>query len=235
MGLFDRVGRMFETDSERRRRIAKERRQAFRQADVAINSVVERIGGLQERREQQWEEARVYIQKGQKGAARRALQGVRATDLIIDQLEKKRFVFEQLVIRFEVSKTDEEFATALGSLNAVIQIDVDTVEDVLDIAQEKLGDQLDVDRAWQRVHEREMGEVMTSESDVVPSVEDMLETLEMLETETQQAAPQVTTATETATETTAAPAQTESPDSEDMSRQIGEGRRRIKDLMEGDQ
>ena len=227
MGLFDRVGRIFETDKERKRRIAKERRQAFRQADNAIGTIVTRINSLRARRQQQWEEARTYLKNGQKGAARRSLQGVRATELIIDQLEKKRFVFEQIVIRFEVAGTDEEFATALGSLNTVIEIDIDSVEDVLDIAQEKLGDQLDVDRVWEQVYQRDMGDVMTQPSDVVLSVDDMLASLE-------QETGMKVTEPKAVEETPAAPAETSTVDDTDVNRRAGEGRRRIKELMEGE-
>lgn len=231
MGLFDRVGRMFETEKERQRRIAKERRQAFRQADNAIGTVVRRIEDLRSRRQQQWEEAREYLRKGQKGAARRSLQGVRATELIIDQLEKKRFVFEQLVIRFEVSKTDEEFAAALGSLNAVIEIDIDSVEDVLDVAQDKLGEQLDVDRVWEQVHDREMMDATIRESDVVLSVDDMLANLEK---ETALPAPQVSAPEQTTSETAEKPAETVTTSDTDVTRQAEEGRRRVKELMEGE-
>jgi len=209
------LGDLFKSKKERERELRRKQRRAFRQAEDAINTVKQRIAKMIAERDRAWEEARGYLKGGQKTAARRSLQGVRANELMIDQLEKKRWVFEQLITRLEISKTDQEFALALGAINTVIEIDPETVEDVLDAVDEKLGEQVDVDRIWENMHSREMGEVTARQSDVVPSIDDMMSNLE-----------------DEAVADVRGSRITEPTSTDSVSDQIGEGRERLKKLMD---
>lgn len=209
------LGDLFKSKKERERELRRKQRRAFRQAEDAINTVKQRIAKMIAERDRAWEEARNYLKGGQKSAARRSLQGVRANELMIDQLQKKRWVFEQLITRLELSKTDQEFAMALGAINMVIEIDPETVEDVLDAVDEKLGDQVDVDRIWEGMHEREMGDVTTRQSEVVPSIDDMMSNLE-----------------DEAVADVRGSRIAEPTSNDSVSEQIGEGRERLKKLMD---
>ena len=109
----------------------------------------------------------------------------------------------------------------MTAVNAVVSIDPDAIADVLDEVQEKLGEQVDSDRIWEKVYGKEMAGVETQFEDVIPSVEDMEKQLE------DEVAAELGGRT---AERVAEPGETESS----VGQQIGEARKRLKDLLEGD-
>ena len=212
---------LFKSKKEREREEAKKRRKAFREAENAVDVVKDRIGKLKKDRDKAWGEARQYLKDGQKAAAQRCLQTCRASEMLMSKLEMKRWVFEQLLSKLELAKSDQDFAQALGAINTVVQIDPEAVADVLDEVQDKLGEQVDTDKIWEKVYGKEMEGVETQMTDTVPSIEDMERELED------------EVAAEIGGERPIAA--TEGGDTEpSVKQQIGEGRKRLKDLLEGD-
>ena len=212
------LGDLFKSTAEREKELRKKRRKAFRQAENAVDTVKDRVGSLKAERDKSWAEAREYLKAGQKGAAQRSLQSVRANELMVDQLEKKRWVFDQLLTKLEMSKTDQEFSQALGAIDAVVEIDPEAVADVLDEVQGKLGEQLDVDKVWNKMFDREMAGVEKA-SDTIPSVEDMMKDLED-EVVADVRGGRV--------------AESEASGGSRISEEIGEGRDKLKKLLEDD-
>ena len=212
------LGDLFKSKAEREKELRKKRRKAFRDAENAVDAVKDRVDSLKAERDKSWAEAREYLKAGQKGAAQRSLQSVRANELMVDQLEKKRWVFDQLLIKLEMSKTDQEFSQALGAIDAVVNIDPDAVADVLDEVQDKLGEQLDVDKVWNKMFDREMAGVEKA-SDRVPSVEDMMKDLEDEVVADVRGSKVV---------------ESEASGGSKVSEEIGEGRDRLKKLLEDD-
>lgn len=211
------LGDIFKSQKEREKELAKKRRKAFRDAENAVDTVKDRIKKLKVERDKAWAGARQYLKDGQKAAAQRSLQSVRANEMMMDQLEKKRWVFEQLLTKLELSKTDQDFATALNAINTVIEIDPEVVADVLDEVQDKLGEQLDIDKIWTKAYDKEMEGVENKMTDSIPSVEDMMKDLE----------------DEVVADVRGGKlADTESTGGSSLSEEIGEGRRRLNDLLE---
>jgi len=169
---------LFKTKKEREKEQNKKRRKAFRDAEKAVDAVKDRINKLTKERDKSWQQARQYLAAGQKGAAQRNLKSVRSNEVIMEQLEKKRWVFEQLLSKLEMAKTDQEFSGALQAINTVVEIDPDAIADVLDDVQDKLGEQVDVDKIWEKMHDKEMEGIENKESDFIPSVDDMMKNLE---------------------------------------------------------
>ncbi|RME93647.1 MAG: hypothetical protein D6766_07730 [Verrucomicrobia bacterium] len=174
MGLKD----LFKTPDERRRERARKRRKAFREAENAIEAVKTRIKKLKEERDRAYGEAREYLKEGRKPAAQRALQSVRAVEIIMGRLEQKRWVFEHFLTKLEMAKTDQEFASALQAINTVIEIDPEVVADVLDEVRDRLGEQADVERIWERVHDQELAEASAEGAGDVASIEELMSSLE---------------------------------------------------------
>jgi len=214
-------GDLFKSKQDRDRDMAKKRRKAFREAESAVDVVKDRIKKLKGDRDKSWAEARGYLKDGQKGAAQRCLQTCRASEMLMAQLEKKRWVFEQLLSKLELAKSDQDFAQALGAINTVIQIDPEAVADVLDEVQDKLGEQVDTDKIWDKVHDKEMEGVQHQMTDVVPSITDMEK---LLEDEV---------AADLGSKRPVKQADRESS-GPSKAEQIDEGRKRLKDLLEGD-
>lgn len=213
-------GDLFKSKKEREKEHNRQRRKAFRQAESAVDAVKDRAKKLKKERDKSWMEARQYLKDGQKAAAQRCLQSCRANEMMISKLDQKQWVFEQLLTKLELAKTDQDFSQSLAAINAVIEIDPEQVADVLDEVQDKLGEQVDTDRIWEGMYDKEMEGVAEKMTDVIPSLEDMEAQL--------------------ADEVAAEIGETR-PASEGAGRaegtikeQIGEGRRRLKDLLEGD-
>lgn len=216
------VGDLFKSKKERERDEAKKRRKAFREAENAVDVVKDRIAKLKKDRDKSWEEARIYLKDGQKVAAQRGLQACRASEMLMSKLEMKRWVFEQLLSKLELAKSDQDFSQALGAINTVVKIDPEAISDVLDEVQDKLGEQVDTDKIWEKVYGKEMEGVETQMTDVIPSVEDMEKQLQ-----DEVVADLGTQRTITSSE--------ESEGGSAVKQQIFEGRKRLKDLLDGEE
>ncbi len=214
-------GDLFKSKKERERDKKKQRRKAFREAEGSVDAVKDRIAKMKREHDASWAEARRYLKDGQKAAAQRSLQACRASDMMISKLEMKRWVFEQLLTKLELAKTDQEFAGSLEALNKVVEIDPDAVADILDEVQDKLGEQVDTDKIWENVHAKEMEGVETKMTDTIPSIEEMEKLL----------------ADEVAAEIGAAPVaegQSAGESDGDLQDRISEGKERLRKLMEDD-
>ena len=210
---------LFMSKKEREREEAKKRRKAFRDAERAVDVVKDRINKLKKDRDKAWTEARQYLKDGQKAAAQRQLQTCRASEMLMHKLEMKRWVFEQLLSKLELAKSDQDFSQALNAINTVVEIDPDAVADVLDEVQDKLGEQIDTDKIWDKVYGKEMEGVESDMTDAIPSIDDMAKQLE----------------DEVAADIGGTQARTtESQTDPNIKDKIGEGKRRLKDLMEGE-
>jgi hypothetical protein len=214
---------LFKSKEDRRRDEARKRRKAFREAENAIDVVADRIRRLKADRDKAWAEARTYLKDGQKAAAQRCLQTCRASEVLMSKLEMKRWVFEQLLSKLELAKSDQDFVGALTAIQTVVQIDPEAVADVLDEVQLKLGEQEGADRVWEKVYGKEMDGVETKMADVVPTTEEMMKQLE-----DEVVAEHGTSTVEKATETEQAGAK------ESLDSQIRKGHDTLRRLMEDD-
>ncbi len=210
---------LFKSQKERERDSEKKRRMAFRRAEKSVDAVKDRLGKLKKERDKVWAEAKQYLRDGQKAASQRALQTHRASQVMMTKLERKRWVFEQLLTQLELAKTDQEFSGALSALNVVVEIDPEKVDDVLSEIETKLADQADTDKVWERVYSKEMEGVEEKMVDVVPSLDEMAKQIE----------------DEVAAEMQGARAGTkglEGAKDKGLEPKISEGRKRLKKLME---
>ena len=168
----------FMLPSARRRMERRERRHAFRDAENAKQDVIDRQKRLEKEAKESWEKAREALKNGEKAAANRALTAARAAQVLAMKLEQKRWVFEQYLTKMEVAQSDNQFAEALGAINKIIRIDPEHVEDVFGTAQDMLGEQLDADKFWNKMYEKEMEGANGALQDHIPSMEEMSATLE---------------------------------------------------------
>lgn len=199
----------------RKRAQRRERRHAFREAENAIDSVKERQNELEKESKKHWEAAREAMKNGEKAAAQRALISYRASQSLVMKLEQKRWIFEQYFTKMQVAGSDAQFAEALGSLNKVVNIDPEKVMDVFDTAQDILGEQVDGDRFWEKMYNKEMEGATKAAEDHIPSMEDLGAQLE------QEVAAEVGGA--------AAPAAA----GKEIDSRIAAGQERVKNMLEG--
>lgn len=185
MGIKD----LFKSNRDRDRDAAKARRKAFREAENALDTVKERGKKLQAERDKHWFQARDYLKAGQKAAAQRSLQSVRGNELLLHKLQQKEWVFQQLLTKLDLAKTDQEFAISMKAVTAVVQIDPDQVDDVLAEVDDKLSEQGATDKIWERAHAKEMEGVEGSLTDSVPTIDDLMRDLqdEVADTQVEEA------------------------------------------------
>ncbi len=172
------MGNLFKSRREREKEARRERRRAFRQAENAVDDVKDRIREMERDARKQWERAREELKAGRRAAAQRLITGYRAAQVLMTKLEQKRWVFEQYLAKMRSAQTDGEFAAALEAVNRVAGVDPEHVADVFDAAGDILGDQMDVDRFWGRLHEKEMDGAAGALEDRIPSIEELSQQLE---------------------------------------------------------
>jgi hypothetical protein len=169
---------LFKSKKERERQDRRDRRHAFRQAESAVDEVKDRIKQMGRDADKQWTQARDALKAGQKAAAQRLLTSYRASQVLMTKLEQKRWVFEQYLTKMQVAQTDNEFAKALESVNKVTHIDPERVADVFEASQDILGEQVDSDRFWSKLYEKEMDGATGSLEDRIPSIDELSKQLE---------------------------------------------------------
>ncbi len=163
----------FMTPAARRRAKRRERRHAFRDAENAIDSVKDRQKELEREAKKRWAEAREALKSGEKAAAQRALVSYRASQALIIKLEQKRWVFEQYYTKMQVADSDTQFSSALGAMTKVMDIDPEKVADVFDAANEALDAQVDTDKFWEKMYNKEMEGATGALEDHIPSMDDL--------------------------------------------------------------
>ncbi len=169
---------LFKSAKQRERDARKARRQAFRQAENAIDDLKERIQSMEKDAAKSWQQARDAAKAGQKAAANRYLISYRAAQVLMTKLEQKRWVSEQYLVKLDAASTDQQLSDAIGAITKVVAIDPERVADVFDSAQELLGEQVDSDRFWQRLHDKETEGVAGALEDHIPSIEELSSQLE---------------------------------------------------------
>ncbi len=168
----------FLTPKARKRVQRRDRRHAFRDAEKAIDSVKERQVDLEREAKTHWEAARTALKNGEKAAAQRALTSYRASQSLVVKLEQKRWIFEQYLTKLQVAESDTQFAEAMSAINKVIKIDPERVEDVFETAQDTLDEQLDSEKFWGKLYNKEMAGAAGALQDKIPSMEELDKQLE---------------------------------------------------------
>ena len=204
---------LFKSKKEREKDARREQRHAFRQAENAIDDVKDRIRQMEKDSKKQWDEARDAMKAGQKAVAQRKIISYRASQVLMTKLEQKRWVFEQYFTKLQAAHSDQQFSTALAAINKVIKIDPEKVADVFEEAQDILGEQIDSDRFWERLYEKETEGASGALEDRIPSLDELNKQLQE----------------EAAVEIGGAPEKAGSA----LDEQIKSGRERVKKLLDG--
>ncbi len=173
MGIFD-----FFSPKARKRAQRRDRRHAFRDAEKAVDSVKDRQAELEREAKTHWEAARNALKNGEKAAAQRALTSYRASQTLVIKLEQKRWIFEQYLTKLQVAESDTQFAEAMAAINNVIKIDPERVADVFETAQDTLGEQLDSEKFWGKLYDKEIAGAAGAMEDKIPTMEELDKQLE---------------------------------------------------------
>lgn len=210
---FRNASNLFKSTKQKEKEKTRERRQATRRAEMALDDVKQKLKDLDRDGKQAWARACEALQDGRKAAAQRELTAYRAKQILASKIDQKRFVFEQKLTDMEMAKTDVAFTDALRAMAVVVDIDPEKVDDVLLEVDTKSQEQGEVDRLWQKEYRRQMEGVQDGLEDFVPSLEDLAKQLE------DEVAEEVGT-------------REGGTDTHELVDQISEGRQRIQNLLD---
>ncbi len=168
----------FRGKKEKERAERREKRHALRKAESAVDEVSARIKRMEKDADAEWERAKEATREGKQAAAQRALTSYRAAQVLITKLEQKKWVFKQVLMKLETAGTDAEFATALGMVNKVTNINPELVEDVFDEAGDLLAEAGDTDKFWSQMYGKEVEGSTGALQDHIPSMEELEKNLQ---------------------------------------------------------
>lgn len=174
MGFTD----IFKSNAQRDKEKKVRQRQAVRKSEAALDTVKDRIAKLTTDRDAVWKTAADYLKAGQKMGAERELQKYRSYDVIINQLEKKKWIFEYYTIRVENAATDNAFAEAMTAIEKVVEIDPEKIFGVFDAIDDKLEDQTEIDKYFEKLHDKQLAKTSSKDVVAIPSVDEMMRSLE---------------------------------------------------------
>lgn len=174
MGFTD----IFKSKEQREKDRKTNQRKAMRKSEMALETVNERIAKLTTDRDSTWARAAEYLKAGQKPGAERELQKYRSYEVLITQMEKKKWIFEYYTIRIENAETDNAFAEAMTAIDKVIKIDPEKIMSSFDAIDDKLEDQTEIDKYFDKLHDKKLGKVATQEVSTIVSVDQMMAQLE---------------------------------------------------------
>ncbi len=164
--------KIFKSKKEIERQLERNRITAFRRAETAVDSIRSRISKLKKERDESWAAAREYSKIGQPGPARRSLDSFRAAELLIAQLEMRRWTFEKNTTLLEMAKIDNDLTQSLGAINSAVQINPETVSEVLAETDSKLSETSSTKNIWERAYNKHM-EGLDETNEIIPTVEQL--------------------------------------------------------------
>jgi len=173
---------LFKSKKTREREANRSKRRANRQGNrvvqKALRGITDNVKKIRAKRDADWDKAKDYLRSGQKAQAENLLRSCRAKEVLASKLEKKADFWENRHTKMQASQSDSEMANAMQELAVLNNVDPENIEDSMMAMDEMFEDQTEVDHIIEREHEKDMEDVSIQETDVVPSIEDMVSELE---------------------------------------------------------
>ena len=107
-----------------------------------------------------------------------SLQKFRAIEVQIYQLEKRKWVFQNYLTRLKMLDVNNVFADAMEAINQVVTVDVDAIADAMENIDEKLLDGAELDRMWEKNFEKNINGMSVKETDIIPDVDTLFNSLQ---------------------------------------------------------
>lgn len=178
MGIGESFSNLFKSDKERKREAARRLRRAFTKAEDAVDTVNSAIRELNQSKLKAWEAAKNAAAAGRKAEALLALQKYRGFEVQVYQLEKRKWVFENYIIRLKMADVNNVFAESMRALNDAVQVDVDLVVDSMEDIDDKLSDVTALDKMWEKNFDKNMNGMSVQETDIIPDVDSLFASLQ---------------------------------------------------------
>lgn len=175
MGLFSGF---FTSEKDIKREEDRRKRRALSKAEDAIDTVDLAIADLKKNELVAWNDAKKAAAAGRKAEAMLALQKYRGFEVQINNYEKRKWVFENYIIRLKMSEVNEVLIDAMNAFKDAIQIDVDAFTNSFNDFTEKSIDINGLDKIWEKSFEKNLNGMSLKEMDVIPDVESLFNSLQ---------------------------------------------------------
>lgn len=169
MGFMDFFGNLFESNVERERRIARNKRRAEYAVESVIDKLNDKTKQLEKERDALWEKAKIKLQSGQKTEAASTLRTYKSKMIMLNRLDRQK-IFAQHKLDMLTSATDMiEVTKALGTLANISDVSPEQLQDGLmdiDMASGEISEiNKQVDKAFAKEMDRINQEVERDSSD----------------------------------------------------------------------
>ena len=178
MGISESFSNLFKTKQEREKEIRRRQRRAFTKAEDAIDTVNSAINELTKDKLKSWDDAKKSASIGQKAAAMLSLQKYRALEVQIYQLQKRKWVFQNYLTRLKMLDVNNVFVEAMEAINQVVTVDVDAIADAMENIDDKLLEGSEADRIWEKNFEKNLNGMSVKETDIIPDVDSLFNSLQ---------------------------------------------------------
>jgi len=166
--------RKAEDDAKREAEVA--RRALVRKARMMIQKLDGQIDGLEGKRRESHDAARTALAAGDRAAAHRHVQAARQKLLLIEKVEKQRFVFEHAAVMTEINVSEREMTDLMMEMARVNNLDPARIDTALQEVTAAIERGQESDDLWDMVSKDQMRSLGLAGS-TVPSADKMLEDL----------------------------------------------------------
>lgn len=169
---------IFKSGKTREEERKKLQRQAKRKVEKATLQASERINFLAKERDNLRKAAYDLLKSGKKLQAESKMKELRFYECVIDQMEKKKWLYTCYLVKIENAEADDTFADAMLDIVKVIRIDPVKIEGALNAIGTKLEEQTDIDSIFESLYKEETDRASVKVPDSIPSLSDMMKELE---------------------------------------------------------
>jgi len=156
MGLFNNL---FESRTEKERRIKRELRKSSREVENAIEKLSGNLENLKNERDSQWAEAKRLLQSGRKEDAAMALQGYKSAVLNAHKTHKLMMVTRSRFVAMQNASSINEITTALTDMAAVLNVNPDDLMAKLDDIDATMEDIMEIEDIISGTAEKDMAKM----------------------------------------------------------------------------
>ena len=216
---FKEIKDLFKSEEQRLEEAEIKKQLALDQVEISVGEMNKEIMNLKKERDNFWSEAARYLEEGNKAASDLRLRSARKREIDMAKLGSKAWYYGEVVSDIKATNRDGKITAEIERLNLAIHIDPVCVQKTVNQIKAMKGKQATIDRIIASGYEDMIGSGEGNMAEAVPSFAEMEKQLQAEVANRVRRNPPVQ------------PPERESV-GDDIKQQIGEGLKRLKDLME---
>lgn len=172
------LNELFKTQNQKEKEARAELRKAFGGCKRAISSLDIKAKEIEKDRNKKWQEAAEKLKAGNRPAARRHLQAVRSRERMIEQLETRKIVSEEKLVKLQQMEFDAKLTKSFSKIINLVEVDTEELVDTLEAVTNSIEELNANDEVWVSEMNNDLNEAEYADSDVIDSVDNLMGQLE---------------------------------------------------------